>query len=172
MTHEKIQHYLARTVIISGRILLLFVLIRFLILSPGRVDGISMESTMQDGNLFLVNKFAYLTREPERFEVVDALDPVDPTKYIVKRVIGLPGERVIFKQNKVYIQQKNGAEFALPEPYLKKEVTNRPSAEKGYKIDIPDHEYVLLGDNRDWSHDSRMYGPLHRRFINGKLFGY
>ena len=171
MFSSKVQHYLGRTVAICIKILLAAFFIRFFLFTHGRVEGASMEPTLKNGQTFFVNEAVFLFRQPRRYEIVDAFDPVDKNKLIVKRIIGLPGEKIIFKENTVFIQPPNGAEFALQESYLPKNIINLPEPDKA-EIVIPPSSYFIAGDNRQWSHDSRFYGPVQRSLINGKVMGF
>ena len=92
-THE----YLARTIRIVRRILLVFFIIRFFFLGAGVVDGQSMVPTLQDHQLFFVHKLGYLFHEPRLNDVVQAYHPQAPTALIIKRIVGLPGDTVTLR---------------------------------------------------------------------------
>lgn len=145
-------------------------LIRTYLFVPILVDGESMMPTLHDKNRMIVNKIGYITGEPKRGEIVVFHAP-DGRDYI-KRVIGLPGDSVEYKNDILYI---NGEK--VDEPYLdkyKKQVetgtlTEDFTLESLYDIKrLPKNKYWLMGDNRRWSKDSREIGPIKRDKIVGK----
>lgn len=128
-----------------------------------RVDGQSMVPTLVDGELILASKAAYWFQEPARGDIVVLRPPQDEggTPYI-KRIIGLPGERVTIREGRVYI---NGV--VLNEPYV-----SGPTAYSGEWVVTPG-TYFVLGDNRNHSSDSHAWGLLPRRNIIAKaVLGY
>lgn len=144
-------------------------LVRSFIIEPGRVNGRSMEPLYYDAEFFFINKFELLFTPPERGQVVQFRDP-HAEKLVIKRVIGLPGETIEVKSNAVYIIHENGLEEMLDEPYLGKNViTKSPTGAARKYGPIPKNHYLLFGDNREYSFDSRNYGPIHRRYITGSL---
>lgn len=129
-----------------------------------RVEGESMLPNLHNGEYILVNKVDYLLHAPQRGDVVvfDATPAGDPGKDFIKRVIGLPGERVAVRHNTVYI---NGT--ALHEPY-----SHYPSNYAfGPKV-VPPNDYFVLGDHRNNSDDSHMWPAiwLPRHDIIGKAW--
>jgi signal peptidase I len=168
---QYVQKYLLRVVTIVLQFFLIAFMVRFFILSPAQVNGQSMEDTLKDDDIILIDKISYLARSPERFEMVSAHDPREENVELVKRVIGLPGETVIFKNRQVVIQDTTGVEFEIYEPYVKTELSTFAFSDRPQRIYIPENHYFLLGDNREFSTDSREFGPVHRRLINGKV-GY
>ncbi|MFA6027479.1 MAG: signal peptidase I [Patescibacteria group bacterium] len=160
---HKIQSYVRKTVFILANFLLIAFFTRFFIIEPGRVSGTSMEPNYKNNEFFLVNKVALLFREPERFEVVQVVDQYNSNQLLVKRVIGLPGDIMLLKNNRVYI---NGE--LLDEPYLDESVSTKPAYSTDTKFVISPDYYFLLGDNRTLSRDSREFGPIHRSMIIGK----
>ncbi len=120
----------------------------------------SMEPTLQPGDRIFVNKFIYRFREPERQEIIVFRYPVHPQQKFVKRIIGLPGDKVKISNGQVYV---NGD--LLAEPYLKEHsYSDYPLTE------IPAGHYFVLGDNRNNSQDSRFWGFVPRENILGKPF--
>lgn len=134
-------------------ILAVVLLIRMFIITPARVNGESMESTLYDGEIVLLNKIS-LSKGINRFDIV-VFDYEDDL--LIKRVIGLPGETIEYKDNKLYI---NGKETELP---LEFENT------KDFKDKVSENSYYLLGDNRDNSKDSRYIGEINIKDIKGKV---
>ena len=143
-------------------IILLVILIKIFIVTPVRVRGESMEETLQNNDIMILNKMAYKFNDIKRFDIV-VIDITD--EYIIKRVIGLPGEKVEYKNNKLYI---NGKE--------KKETFNKVDAkeledfntEKLGSITVPKDSYLVLGDNRPNSLDSRKLGFIKAKNIVGR----
>ena len=138
--------------------------IRFFLFTPIVVDGDSMLPTLEDGDRMIVNKFKYTIGEPERFDIIVFHAPEQ--KDYIKRVIGLPGDYIEYKNDQLYI---NGELYE--EPYLdelKEELTEGSLTfdftlkELDPTIDVIPEDYILvLGDNRRYSKDSRHIGLVH-----------
>lgn len=142
--------------------ILLFVAINF-VSARIRVDGQSMQPTFQEGDYVVVNRLAYRFGEIDRGDVVVFPYPLDPQRDLIKRVIGLPGDRVWIANGIVYV---NGT--PLQEPYL----AETPSGDLQERV-IPEGFVFLLGDNRNDSSDSRSWGPLPVGQIIGRaVFRY
>ena len=129
-----------------------FLLKEFIIINA-YIPTSSMENTIQPGDRVIGNRLAYLVREPERGDIVIFEYPDDETQLFVKRVIGLPGEKVTVEEAKVYVNGK-----LLEEDYLKEEWTlgNGP-----YTFEIPEGSYLVLGDNRNNSKDARYWDETY-----------
>ncbi len=135
--------------------------IRLYIAQPFIVSGSSMVPNFDNGDYLIVDELTYRTREPERGEVVIFRYPNDPSKYFIKRVVGLPEETVSVRDNKVSVQNAAGTEV-LNEPYITGSTQGRLSRTLG------PNEYFVLGDNREFSSDSRSWGPVPRDHIVGR----
>ncbi|MBM3838959.1 MAG: signal peptidase I [Verrucomicrobia bacterium] len=120
-------------------VVIVFVLFKFVFI-PIKVVGISMEPTYVEGRIRLVNKLAYRHSEPQRGDIV-AVQLKSERVVLLKRIIGLPGERVVFADRKIYV---NGKE--LDEPYVKLPVHHSWSS--NYAWLIPKNMYLVIGDNR------------------------
>jgi signal peptidase I len=141
--------------------LLLFLVVN-LITTRIRVEGISMEPNLHDGQFVLVNKLAYRWKYPQRGDVIVFYYPLDPSRRFIKRLIGLPGDVVTIRAGEVYV---NGEQMI--EPYASSPTTQEDTWRIG-----PSETFVM-GDNRDDSSDSRRWGPLPLNEIIGKaLFAY
>jgi len=150
-------------------IIVVFVLFGVFAVQPVVVEGTSMVPQLQDGERLLVNKLVYYKFKSvswghlERGDIVVFWYPSDPDKSYVKRVIGLPGETVEIRGGKVYI---NGQE--LREPYLE-DIHNQSLRDHVTKV-VDKHYYFVMGDNRDNSSDSRVWGLVPEKYIYGKAF--
>lgn len=131
--------------------------------SHTKVDGISMESTLEDGDDIIVEKFSYLTNDPERYDII-VFHQSDTENYI-KRVIALPGERIQITEGKIYINDR-----AVFDAYGNTKMEDGGIAEKPIKLG--EDEYFVLGDNRNASKDSRdkAVGVIKREQIIGKAW--
>lgn len=163
------QRYLGLVAYTIAVFVLILLTIRFFFISPGRVNGRSMEPNYTDEKFFFVNKSVYLFASPEKFDVVQVIEP-ESEKLIIKRIIGLPGETIIIKRGRVYIKNQ-AEEVQLDESlYLDKMVLTRIVGQSApLEFTLKDNEYFVVGDNRDFSMDSRHYGPIHRKVIVGKV---
>ncbi len=138
-------------------IVLVVVLFRTFIATPVRVDGASMKSTLNDGDILILNK---LDRNYKRFDVV--VIKVNNTK-IVKRIIGLPGESIEYKDNELYINGEIIEDVSLVR-------TGNFTLDSIYNLDeIPENYYFVMGDNRSASSDSRDFriGLINKKNIVG-----
>ena len=134
------------------------VVIRTFLVQPFLVSGASMEPYFSDGNYLLIDEITYKFREPQRGEVVVFRSPQDKSTFFIKRIVALPGEQVNIKNNQIYI---NGE--LLEEDYLASNVRTAGLVEALLKKS----EYLVLGDNRYNSFDSRNWGSLSRDRIIG-----
>lgn len=137
-----------KTVIIV--VVITMLLTRFVIISA-KVPSGSMENTIMTGDRLIGARFLYWFDDPERGDIVLFQYPVDPDTLYIKRCIGLPGETVELRNGKIYI---NGSETPLEEDYLKEEWTIKND---GLVFHVPDDCYLMLGDNRNNSSDSRYW---------------
>lgn len=128
-----------------------------------QVVGPSMSPTLKDQDIVILSKIHYRLFKVKRFDIV-ALKYND-TKYLIKRVIGLPGEKIEYNNNTLYVNGK-----AIKEPFLKESVITEDFSTNslGYKI-IPDDMYLVLGDNRENSLDGRKIGLISKKDILGRV---
>lgn len=136
-------------------------LVRTFIAQPFLVSGSSMEPNFYNGNYLLVDELVYRFREPERGEVVVFRYPVDRRSYYIKRIIGLPGERVVIDGGEVSIYG-GGEEKMLHESYVWGNGTRGH-----FDTTLSEGQYFVMGDNRSFSFDSRNWGPLDEDDIIG-----
>lgn len=139
--------------------------IRYFVAQPFIVRGASMEPNFHDREYLVIDELSYFFRPPQRGEVVVFRYPLNPREYFIKRVIGLPGETVEIREDTVYITNAERPEgFRLAEPYLPSGLSFRGNV----RFSLGSEEYVVLGDNRPASSDSRSWGTLERKFITGR----
>jgi len=140
--------------------------IRFFVAQPFIVSGASMEETFSTGEYLIVDQLSYRFEEPERGDVIIFRYPKDPSKFFIKRIIGLPGDTLTIEGNVVEITNKaHPSGLVLDEPYVKSMSQDTTLTEE-----LGDGEYFVMGDNRDASSDSRMWGVLSRDKIVGQAF--
>lgn len=137
-------------------------LVRTFVAQPFLVSGQSMEPTFHDGNYLLIDEIAYRVREPERGEVVVFRYPGDHRSYYIKRIIGLPGERVMIKSGRMTVTNVEGNDVVLDEPYV---MPGPLAGDVDMKLNTG--TYFVMGDNRGFSYDSRSWGPLEQSDIIG-----
>jgi signal peptidase I len=146
--------------------LLIVIPVRMFIAQPFIVSGASMAETFHTGEYLIVDQVSYYLHDPSRGDVVIFRYPKDPTKYFIKRVIGLPGDTVIVEDSKVMIKNATNPEgFFLEEPYVR----SMRTPERIEQV-LGDREYFVMGDNRDESSDSRIWGVLQKERIVGRAF--
>lgn len=139
--------------------------IRIFIAQPFIVSGTSMFPTFQDGEYLIVDELSKYIGEYNRYDVIIIRYPADPSKYFIKRLIGLPGETVTIEGEKVTITgPKHPVPLVLDEPYVK-----APKQDRIVRT-LDDDEYFVMGDNRAASSDSRYWGPVPERLMDGKTF--
>lgn len=140
--------------------------IRTFLVSPFQVEGSSMVSTLEDNEYIIINKLAYYIGKPDRGEMVVFHPPGEIRKYYVKRVIGLPGDRIILRGGYVHLQKaREEKEHRLDESlYLDKhsvgQTFRHPPGGGDFSEEVytvPENHYFLLGDNRQGSLDSRSF---------------
>lgn len=191
-------------------VILIVLVLRSFIVEPFRIPSGSMEPTLYDGDFILVNKFSYGLRlpvsntlfvplgEPERGDVIVFRYPLDPAVAYIKRVIGLPGDTLEYRNKQLIINGEPVIQQSLPplpdrpgyvqrieqlgdEGHLIQMDRNRPShiqypnlqrlAEFGsFRYTVPDNSYFVMGDNRDNSSDSRVWGIVPKENLIGKAF--
>jgi len=145
--------------------LIIIIPIRMYVVQPFIVEGDSMTPNFHDGEYLIVDEISYRFAEPQRGQVVIFHPPNDPKEYYIKRIIGLPGERVELKDGNIYIHNKeNEKGFRLRESayLMNSDIT------EDLTIELKENQYYVLGDNRYNSKDSRIFGPITMEEIRGK----
>ena len=131
--------------------LILSIVIRQFVIVNAKVPTPSMVSLIYPGDKLIGFRLSYLFEGPKRFDIVIFRYPVDPEEKFIKRVIGLPGEKVTIREGKIYI---NDSETPLDEPYLPEPWVN---TNDGLIYEVPEDCYFLMGDNRNVSLDARFW---------------
>ena len=145
-------------------VLIVVIPLRMFVAQPFIVSGHSMVPTFGDGDYLIVDEISYKTHEPQRGEVIVFKLPSNHSRFLIKRVIGLPGEIVVINGSKITITKKDGEVIQLDENYIKENFSAYGTWE------LQDEEYFVMGDNRNNSSDSRSWGVLDKELIIGKTF--
>jgi signal peptidase I len=127
---------------------------------PVRVEGTSMLPRLEDSDRLFINKFVYHFSAIERGDVVVFRSPEDADRSFIKRVIALPGDRLRIDHGRVIVNGKPQRESYVPPQYR--------DGNSMAEITIPDDCYFMMGDHRNISYDSRVFGPVQRSLIYGK----
>ncbi len=196
--HEDEAPRKQRTYVRDAVEILLIALVLYLIiwnaLQTVRVDGHSMDKTLNDGDLLLASKVSYAIGSPQRGDIVVLVPPIDKTKDFIKRIIGVPGDIIEIipgdaKTNpvvfaRILIKPGGAGTFQeLQEPYLTEDWTEGPACcnpaakpattlvtNVATPITIPADEYFVMGDNRNHSEDGRFFGFVPKKDIVAKAF--
>lgn len=144
-----------------------FVVLRFFVAEPHKVSGRSMIPNFQDGDYIITNKISAKSGEFKRGEVVILQNPRNQDQVFIKRVIGLPEERIRLTNGIVLISGQ-----PITEPYLPKGTTTPGEAflSDGEEVVVPKGQYFVIGDNRTGSSDSREWGPVPAELIIGSAW--
>ena len=150
-----------KTVII---IIVLAFIIRVYLIQPFIVEGESMEPTFQNNDYLITEKVSFRIHAPQRGEVIIFHPPDNPSLNYIKRLIGLPGDRIQIKDGQVFV---NGEK--IDESYLATD-SNTFAGKESYSVTLNQDEYFVLGDNRDHSRDSREIGAIPRTNIVSRVW--
>ena len=170
-------------------------ILRSFIVEPFRIPSGSMEPTLFPGDFILVNKFSYGLRlpvlnnkivslgEPQRGDVVVFRYPEDPSIAFIKRIVGLPGDQLEYRNKQLYINGEEATQEIVDgskigfKQFLEQlgDMKHQTQVREGYrssdlKYQVPEGNYFAMGDNRDNSRDSRVWGPLPEQNLIGKAF--
>jgi signal peptidase I len=146
--------------------LAILVMVYLFLLSPQEINGQSMDPTFHNGEYILTNKVEYKIKDPARGDVVIFKSPRNKEVDYIKRVIGLPGERIKLVNSTYYLNDKPLDESA----YLAETVKTYPGSflTENVEYTIPAGKYFVSGDNRTHSSDSREFGPIPKEDFIGK----
>jgi signal peptidase I len=146
---------LAKTIIIAA---LIVIPIRIFIFQPFIVKGESMQPNFQNNDYIIVDQLSYRLRDPKRGEII-VFKLKESNQKLIKRIIGLPGEKIEIKENQIIIQDEILTEKYIPASF-------QLGQDKDFLLE--QDEYFVLGDNRNASYDSRRFGLISRKDIIGK----
>ncbi len=144
--------------------LVIVIPIRYFVFQTFTVNGASMEPNYHNADYLIIDELSYHFTEPRRGEVIVFKYPAKPSEYFIKRVIGLPGETVEIKNGEVWVGSSANKLRKLEETYLPAETLTTG----GETVVLKKDQYFVLGDNRNASLDSRVFGVLDRSFIVGR----
>jgi len=150
--------------------IVLALVIRTVVVQAFKIPSGSMLPTLQIGDHILVNKFIYWFTDPQRGDIIVFKFPQDEGRDFIKRAIALPGEKVEVRGKQVYVNEK-----PLQEPYaahLDRAIQESPFSPRDSfgPVVVPPGQLFMMGDNRDYSMDSRFWGFLDMKKIKGKAF--
>ena len=180
-------------------ILCIVLVLRSFVVEPFRIPSPSLEPTLLVGDFLVVNKFIYGIRlpiiekkiipisTPKRGDIIVFRWPPNPKFDYIKRVIGLPGDTVEYRQKQLFINGKPvrlneiNVRFEVSNPYVHEFIESLPGVKHhiyqrenvepfNFKITVPPHQYLMMGDNRDDSADSRFWGFVPDENLRGKAF--
>lgn len=153
-------------------IVIVVVLIRTYVVTPVIVSGGSMETTLYDGEMLLLNKFSLLTSSIERFDVVVIRDREDGD-LIIKRVIGLPTENIEYRENVLYVNGEEVEDLYGSDDTKGFDIVDVCRVSEDFDVcnfnEVPEGYYLVLGDHRSVSADSRTKGFIREEDILGKV---
>ena len=139
-------------------------IIRSYLVQPFLVSGASMEPNFSSGDYLIIDEISYRFRDPKRGEAIVFRYPENPEIFYIKRVIGLPGERVVIRDGVVTIFNEESSEgFTLNESYIAPAVRTSGNVETL----LSEGEYFVVGNNRNYSFDSRSWGVLPKENFIG-----
>lgn len=145
--------------------LIIVIPIRMWIAQPFVVSGESMYPTFDNGQYLIIDEISYILGNAQRGDVVVFRYPNDTKRFFIKRVIGLPNEKIIVNEGVVTIINKEHPDgFKMVEPYINEKFFT------GSTYETKDNEYFVMGDNRNRSSDSRFWGILPKNLMIGKVF--
>lgn len=146
--------------------LVISVVLYLFIMTPHEVVGNSMHPTYKNGEYLMANKILYKMSKPKRGDVI--IFKYSDTQDFIKRIIGLPGDTVMLKDGKLYINDRMLDESN----YLSNSIYTKGGEflKEGEIVNVPQGKYFVSGDNRDHSSDSRAFGPIDAKNIKGKAW--
>jgi len=165
MPEEQRGNFFTELLKLALLVVIVVVPIRLWVAQPFLVSGASMEPTFDSGEYLIVDELSYHLGEPLRYDVIIFRYPEDPSKFYIKRIVGLPGETLRIEEHSVSVVRADGTTELLEEPYVTRQ-GNGPNQ----TVTLGQEEYFVMGDNRPDSSDSRYWGPLPRKDIIGRAF--
>jgi signal peptidase I len=165
MGGEKKDNFVKEILKFTIVVLAIVVPVRLFVAQPFVVSGASMDPTFASGQYLIVDQLSYRLSEPQRGDVIIFHYPKNPDTFFIKRIIGLPAEIVTIEEGGIIIQNaKNPDGFMLDEPYI----DERNRTYEDFSLELGVNEYFVMGDNREQSSDSRIWGALEEKYIVGR----
>ncbi|GAC1473725.1 MAG: signal peptidase I [Candidatus Dormibacteraceae bacterium] len=158
---------LREVVEVMGLAIVLYLIISFAVQAV-HVEGLSMYATLDDNDYLIANKIDYRLHAPQRGDIIILRPPADNSKDFIKRVIALPGEKLLIRDSIVYINGHKLDEPYLPEAWIQLNNWTGTGGPEGTVM--PPNQYFVMGDNRNRSQDSRIFGPIGRDRIDGRAW--
>ena len=152
------------TIVVS---LAIFAVVYIFLFQPHQVDGRSMEPNFHNAEYILTDKISYRIGKPKRGDVVVFHSPQDVNTDFIKRIVGVSGDTLMVKDGHLYLN-----DVMLQEPYINDPGKVAPGKfmREGSKVEVPDGQYLVMGDNRLHSSDSREWGLVPAQNIVGRAF--
>lgn len=145
----------------------IFLFVYLLVLQPHKIRGSSMEPNFPNGEYLLTDKLSYRFGEPSRGDVVVFEPPGSGGDEFIKRIIGLPGERIKLEGGVIHINDQPLIEDYLPNT---QSTPPGPFLSEGNEVTVPPNSFLVLGDNRSASSDSRVWGFVNKSKITGRAW--
>ena len=172
-SHRRVGRAVREWILVIGGALIVALLIRTFLFQAYEIPSPSMVDTLNVGDRVLVNKLSYKLHDVHRGDVVvfkrPPAEPDPQIKDLIKRVVGLPGETLVFRDCRVFVDGK-----ALVEPYVQDQCTDPPQdtvdPDGDGSVTVPDEMLFVMGDNRGGSFDSRYFGPITESSVVGRAF--
>ena len=153
-----------QTLVVFGAIM---ALIYLFIAQPHKVSGRSMVPTFADGDYLITDKITYRLHQPARGDIIVLKNPRDESQDFIKRIIAIPGDTIKIENKQVFVNK-----VLLGEVYLPSNTQTQAGSflNEGKTVKVGENQYLVLGDNRDHSSDSREWGPITKEEIVGRAF--
>jgi len=163
---KNLSIYIVFTITYAILSVIVVVVIRSYVFSPFYVKGAAMEPTLKDNDYLIINQ---ISKKYNRGDIIVFRYPLDPQKYFIERIIGLPGEKIQIKDGLVHIFNNSTPDgYTLSEPYLEADLKTYSNDDT--VVELAEDEYYVLGDNRGESKDSRSFGAVGLEFFTGKIW--
>lgn len=152
------------TIVVFGAI---FATIYLFVAQFHKVSGNSMVPTMHSGDYLITEKVSYRFKDPKSGEIIVLKNPRDESQDFIKRIIAVPGDTIMVSNNTVYLNDQ-----PIQENYLPPDTITRSGAflREGTSVTVAPNQYIVFGDNREHSSDSREWGPVTKQEIVGRAF--
>ena len=165
---SEIKDFSLETIKIVVVSLVIIVAVRTYVMQPFFVSGKSMEPNFHDGDYLIIDEISYRIDEPKRGDVIIFRYPRNPKEFFIKRIVGLPGEKIEIEDGKIVIYNNENQNGVILDENIYIPLDTETTG--SYNTILKNDEYYVLGDNRNASADSRIWGVLEEHFIIGKAW--